>query len=229
MIDRVQVSGVSRGSRRARLCGLISAMACSLLTGGRAMADFTISIVPTNSVAVAGSTNNVFDVFLTSTTDTTIAGFEVTISAPNGSGIAFTGGDTNTGQPYVFAGNSVGFAFANLTDPVTSKPITDTADISDFATNLAQPIAANVTYGLGEIYFSVASGATPGMYPLTYLSSTGLTGGPPNYYTINPTTIGAQITVTPATVAVPEPSTLLLMGIGGVVAGLASALRRRVA
>ena len=222
MIERIRPF---RTTRVARLCGLISAVALTLLTGGRAMAQPTIELVPANVNAAAGSANNVLDVYLVSDTATTLSGFEVTISAPSGSGIDFTGGDTNSGEPYVFAGNSVGFAFANLTDPVTMNPIPDTADISDFASNLAQPIAANTTYGLGEIFFSVNGGATPGMYPISFLSSTSLTGGDLSNLTF--VTSSGQITVTPA--AVPEPSTWLLLGIGGVLAGLASARRRRVA
>ncbi len=215
MIERVRIS---RPSRWARPSVIMAALALSSVLTGRASADFTIEIAA-NTNAVAGSANNAIDVFLVSDTATTLSGFEVTLMAPSGSGINFTGGDTNTGQPYVFSGNSVGFAFLNPSGP-------NTADISDFASNLNQSIAANTIYGLGEIFFSVDSGATPGMYPLSYLSSTSLTGGPPDYFNLPFATTSGQITVTPA--SVPEPAPLVMMGIGIAIASLARIRRRRV-
>ncbi len=209
MNDRIRVP---RTSRRAWITGTLTALAVPILLGGRATAGLTIEFHPANVSAAAGSAGNIFDVLLVSDNSTpagtNLSSFSVTFSAPAASGIDFTSANTTTGQPYVFAGdNSGGFTFT----PGPSSGI-----ISDSALDLNAPIAASTTYGLGEVFFSVAPDAR---LATSFVGITGsLTGGPPNFDNVPFTRMNGLITVTPA--AVPEPSTAVMtaLGLAGVLA-----------
>jgi hypothetical protein len=219
MIDRVRVP---RSSRRAWITGTLAALAIPWLLGGRAMAGLTIEVQPANTNAVAGSSNNVLDLLLISDSTTppgaSLASFNVVLSAPSGSGINFTGADTMTGYPYVFAGDvSGGFTFT---------PGANSAGLFDYANDLDAPIVPSTTYGLGEIFFSVDPGATPGMYPATISTlTTSLTGGPPDFFNLPYGTTNGQITVVAA--SVPEPSTAVMTILGLAAVGSAWVRRRR--
>ncbi len=213
MIERI------RRPRLARPSAALAALALTLLLNTGARAGLVIKLQPASTTVAAGSSNNVFEVNLVndSSDSLTLSAFNVTLSTPSGAGITFTGGDSLTGQPYVFAGNSVGFLFVNPSGP-------NTADVSDLADDTMQLILGNSTLGLGRIFFSVDAGAAPGPHAVSIEPATSLTGGGPNFDPLPFTSEGAEITVT----AVPEPSTLALSATAIALAG-AAWLRGRAA
>ena len=168
--------------------------------------------------AAPGSTGNQFDVTLTNTGPSAIsvAGFNFSVSVVNPL-IAFTGATTGTIAPYIFAGQSL-FG-PDLTGPVSAQSIA-ASDLFD--TPLAGAlISANSTVGLGRISFNVASGATPGVFAVTFAGFPGTSLSDPAGTDI---AIGSLVSGTITiigTTPTPEPSTgsmllvSLLVGLAG--------------
>ncbi len=168
--------------------------------------DITVLTSPLSQNVVPGGSGYVLDFSMTTTSPIDLGGFNVTVTVPLASGITFTGGDALVSN-YVFAGNLSGlFQFSNPTGA-------NSANITDFPNSFDQPLAAG-TYGLGEIYFSVASNAPPGIVNVTLDPATSFTQGVPPFgsYTYAPaggSTIGTINIV--ASSVVPEPSSALLL------------------
>jgi hypothetical protein len=153
-----------------------------------------------------------------STESVTLAGFSVDLGISSSSEITFTSIDTNTAIPYIFDGNTLGF-FVTVQD---SHEVSGN-DIAAVGGTLLIPGAS---FALAHVSYTVALNATPGVYPVTFLgilSGTSLTDAAFNNLVFTP--IDGSITVT-SSGAVPEPSSLVMLGLGSL--GLiAAGLRRR--
>jgi hypothetical protein len=190
---------------------LVLALALLLMAPVNAIAGLVIST--TNSSVAPGGSGS-FDVLLTNT-DTnvlnvqTVGGFSFQISVPVASGIQFTGVDFNTSLSYLFAGNSFdqtfGFPLSGDVFPNTTFTASDLADVGGFG------LAGTQTVGLGHVTYQ-ASNALSGNTTISFIPypATGLTDDLGNNLAVDvhSGTIEAEL-------AVPEPSTLVLMTMGG--------------
>jgi hypothetical protein len=180
-------------------------------------------IVNVQSVsAPAGSNNDMLDVTLTNTgPGSVIVGafsFGLSVSTPN---ITFTQATIGTTTaPYIFDGMGLSGSVISTSPPGQSLQASDLFSVIGSGAS----VGSGVTVGLGHVFFNVAPGATPGPvtvsvtpFPATSLSDPNAVNIPIN--TLN----GGIITVTPGA-TVPEPSALLLAGLGWPAAWL---LRRR--
>jgi hypothetical protein len=139
--------------RRSRL---LAVLAMALSAASFARADLVISLTPV--AAAPGTVNNAFDVDLTNTglTDVTIGAFSFGLLADPA--VTFTGANTFTGDPYIFAGDSL---FGP--DIATSAGATLIAsDLFDLIGSGAV-VAAGASVGLGHVLFDVASTAAGGV------------------------------------------------------------------
>jgi hypothetical protein len=180
-------------------------------------------IVAAGSTTVApGSTGNTVDVTLMNTgpAAVTVGGFSFGLSTGS-AGISFTQANISTAAaPYVFAGHS---AFG----PIISTSIgasLGASDLYDIA-GMGVTVGAGQTVGLGHVLFDVAPGTPGGAVTLTVLPfpTTSLSDPAGNNIPITSLANGT-ITVTGLPTAVPEPTALLLAGLGWPAAWL---LRRR--
>jgi hypothetical protein len=200
-------------------CAVRLLAAGMLLLFAAVPAQAALIITAGNAIAAAGSSGNTLEVTLTNTgpSAVTIEGFSFGISTTS-SGINFTSATTATVAPYIFDGNT----FFGPTINTTSGMSLNASDIDSNFTGAS--VAAGATVGLGHVFFNVAPGTTPGPYTVTLapFPTTGLSdamGGNLPFQGVN-----GIITVGPGTTVVPEPSTLLLAGLGWPAAWL---LRRR--
>ncbi len=154
-----------------------------------------------SATANQNSTGNFFDVILTNTgpSGVSIADFSFGIQTAD-TDISFTDATTGTAATYIFGPDSL-FG-PDLTGPASGQSLTtsDTDSVSEVT------IAASSTVGLGHVLFSVAAGAVPGGFAVTFVPlSTSLSDAAGGPITIDTLTNGT-ITVSSA---VPEPSFLL--------------------
>jgi len=124
------------------------ALVSVLLAAGVAPAAIVLSIDPVTSKVTPGSTNDAFDVTLTSDTNIMVAGFSFGIS-PLPPDLTFTDVTTSTVSPYIFAGHS-------LFGPSIASPSAPTASDEYDVFGSGVTVAANTTVGLGQVVFSVA-------------------------------------------------------------------------
>ena len=198
-----------------RSCGR-AAVAALLLAAlsGQACAGLITTVL--NSTAPAGGSGS-FDVTLTNSgaTGVDIGDFQVELSLPGGSGVLFLNATRGTALPYIFAA-APGPGNLN-SDPL--NPFPNTGFIGGdtyFALPGFATIGGGVTLGLMHVTYKV-NGATPaGSVPVSLIPFDNI--GPGGTFVndgANPVTlVNGTITIT-ATQPVPEPSTILLMGIGG--------------
>ncbi len=182
--------------------------------GGLANGDITVSMTPSSQDVVPGGSGYVLDFSMTTTSAIDLGGFNVTVTVPSASGITFTGGDASV-MNYVFTGNLSGlFQFSNPTGA-------NSGNIADLPNTIDQPLAAG-TYGLGEMFFSVASNAPGGSVSVTLDPGTSFTQGVPPYgpYTYAPTGGSTIGTINTVVSSVPEPSSALLLGVCVAAGGL---------
>jgi hypothetical protein len=177
-------------------------------------------IVTAGSTAVAAGGSGSIDVTLTNTgpSSVTVGAFSFGLSTASAN-ISFTGATTSTASPYIFDGNS-------LFGPNIDTTVGATLIASDLDSDPAgATVAAGATVGLGHVLFNVASGAPAGPVAITVtpFPTTSLSDPLGGNLAID-TLVPGTITVTRSTAAVPEPSTLLLAGLGWPAAWL---LRRR--
>lgn len=200
-----------------------AALAAIALFSAPARADFVFSL-ESGINATAGSTGNTFDVLLTNTggSDVLVGGFSWGITTSDAD-ITFTGADTSTVTPYVFAGDS--FDVINSFPLVTNTLPGQTVEASDFSNSGAgDTVASGGTVAVGRVMFDIANGAAPGPFAVTF-ETTGINSLSDNTGTgLNFTTTDGTITITSIT-TVPEPAQ------GGLVicilAGLAILPQRR--
>ena len=176
--------------------------------------DITVSMTPSSQDVVPGGSGYVLDFGMTTTSPIDLGGFNVTVTVPSASSITFTGGDSSVAN-YVFTGNLSGlFQFSNPIGP-------NSGNITDFPNTIDQPLAAG-TYGLGEMFFSVASNAPGGSVNVTLDAATSFTQGVPPYnpYTYSPTGGSTIGTINVVASAIPEPSSALLLCVSVAAGGL---------
>ncbi len=204
-------------SVRQLLRACIALLALGLPAAALAGSDITVSMTPLSQNVVPGGSGYVLDLSMTTTSAIDLGGFNVMVTLPSASGITFTGGDSSVAN-YVLAGNSLGPFFSNPIGP-------NSGNITDFPvnpTNLPdQPLAAG-TYGLGEIFFSVASNAPFGSVNVTLDPATSFTQGvsPFDPYPYAPTGGSTIGTINVVASAVPEPSSALLLCVSVAAGGL---------
>jgi hypothetical protein len=176
--------------------------------------DITVWMTPSSQDVVPGGSGYVLDFGMTTTSPIDLGGFNVTVTVPSASSITFTGGDSSVAN-YVFTGNLSGlFQFSNPIGP-------NSGNITDFPNTFDQPLAAG-TYGLGEMFFSVASNAPGGSVNVTLDPATSFTQGVPPYnpYTYAPTGGSTIGTINVVASAIPEPSSALLLCVSVAAGGL---------
>src|SRR5271156_4067212 len=175
----------------------------------------TFSIAPSAISANAGDVGDSFDVVLTndatSTENISIAAFAFEISVINPD-ITLTGADFNTGAiPYIFP---LSDSFVALNPPFTlnidSGQTLDASDLTNDGAGIT--IAPGQSVALGDILFDVASGAAPGLFPVSF---TGVPSGgvvvdsnnlsDPNGIAVNVETFSGG-TISIGGTSVPEPN-----------------------
>jgi PEP-CTERM motif len=174
-----------------------------------ASALYTYSI---ESVSAASpSSGDAFEVDLTNNSGAAVDvdSFEFGLNMPNANFI-ITGADCNTAvNTYIFAGNS--FFCPALASNILPDTTLNAGDLWAGAGN-GFSLGAGVTVALGEVYFSVAAGVAPGGYTVSFIpaedSLSDITGAP-----IGPINDSGTGTITVSSLAVPEPSTMALLGL----------------
>jgi hypothetical protein len=212
MKPRFTLSWLTPAARRSVLFAVVAMITCA----GQARASSILTIG--SLVASSPSSNNAFDVTLTNTGPAalTIGGFSfgISVSDPH---VVFTSVTTSTVSPYVFDGQSL------FGPNIDTAPAGQSAIASDlFAVfGSGTTIGAGVTVGLGHVLFNILPGAS-GPIPVTFISAqTSLSDALGNNLTVN-SLVGGTITVPGA--SVPEPASLMLLGLG--LAPLATARAR---
>ena len=200
---------------RHRSLGSVAFVAL-LLGAAASPARADLVITAQDSSASAGGTGS-FDVTLrnTGTTDVNVSGFQVELSLPGGSGIHFTDANRTTVLPYLFAA-APGPGGLNG-DPLNSFPNTDFVGSDNyFAAPGSAPIMAGDTLGLMHVIYTVDPGVTPGMITVTLVPFDDTTGGGTLLTDVTGRSLAASLVNGTITVrGVPEPSTILLIGLGG--------------
>jgi len=121
-------------------------------------------------------------------------------------------------SPYVFAGNSL---FGPIISTLTPGLHMDGSDVP--ANFMAQTIAPQVTFGLGEVSFDVAPGAPAEILQIMF-NATDTSAQDQNFTDIPLTFVNGEITIRSAT---PLPATLPLFATGLGALGLLGWRRRR--
>jgi hypothetical protein len=171
---------------------------CFLATlPGRAGVILTIQSAAANQ----NSTGNSFDVTLANTgpSSVSIDAFSFGIQTANAD-LSFTDATTATAAPYIFGVDTL---FGPDLTGATSGQSLSTSDVDSVS---QVTLAGGSTVGLGHVLFSVAAGAVPGVFAVTFISpATSLSDAQENAVAIDALQNG---TITIAS-TVPEPSLLL--------------------
>ncbi len=178
-----------------------------LATALPARAGLIVSVE--NVSADAGTTGNTLEVDVTNTggSAVAIAAFSFEISAAGGSGITFTGADTDTSvNTYIFAGNS-------LFGPTISTMTGTTLDASDIAASGSTSLGTNSTLALGLVSFDVAGSAPSGPVNVTLTGYPATSLSDPNASNIPIDTLNNG-TITISQSAIPEPSSVVSATLG---------------
>lgn len=181
-------------------------------------------VVSTTPVAANPGDAGFFEILLTndSAPDRTLAAFSLDLEV--GAGVLVTSVDeATTSAPYVFGADGSG----QLTfDPLPASAVS-ISDL-DFSLDGFVTIGAGDTVGLARVGYQIAANAPAGPVsisfvkgPVTLILSAAGPAYPDTIVTTNPGTID----VNPGTGTVPEPSTALMVALGGL--GLAASVRRR--
>ena len=207
-------------SRTPRLL-LGAAVAAVLLVASAMPARAALVVTVLGSSATPGGTGS-FDVTLqnTGSTGVDIAGFQVELSVPGSSGILFTGATRGTSDLYIFDA-------APGPDPLNNDPGNPfpNADFIGSDTYFAVPgyttLGAGLTVGLMHVTYSVGASTPVGLVTVSILPYDPDTGGGTQLTDVETQPIEplervpGTIRVTDSTPgAVPEPSTLVLAGLG---------------
>ncbi len=197
---------------RPRLASAIAALVLGLAAAAPARADFVFTVV--NSSAQAGGMGS-FDVTVqnTGTAAVDVGDFQVELNLPGTTRVGFTGVSAATILPYIFSNGGPDSTPINniITNPFPNKDFIGSA--SFFAAPGFQTVAAGATVGLEHVTYSVAGNVTPGtVVPVNFLKAgtriDDVSGAPFSFTSVNGTI---------AIRAVPEPSSLLLCGVGGMI------------
>jgi hypothetical protein len=201
-------------TRRSGTGLVLMAVAAGFLWGGTPCqaAGLLISAPAVN--AAAGS-SGAFDVTITNTNGTNGTSYDVagdTVELALGpSGVNFTGVSIATADTYIYAVSATtqGSVFSYSTFPGT---VLETFDF-DVSSVGFREIDPGQTFGLVHVTYSVAAGAAPGTGSLTFGPDTSLSD--PTGANITDFSVQAgSFTVT--STSIPEPSSLILLAVGGV-------------
>jgi hypothetical protein len=209
--------GIMSRNGLSRTCFLLAGLGVCLTA---ALPAHGSVIIAADSVsAVAGSTGNSFDVWLTNTGPSAISvdtfSFNINILDTD---ITFTDVTTGTvAAPYIFPSSVFG---PDLTGPNSGQTfaffpndVSGSGDVS---------IASGATVGLGHVLFDVAGGAAPGTFAVAFVQDplvTNLSDANGNNIPIDTFTDGD------VTILTPEPATVPLAGLAFLIA---AAARRRL-
>lgn len=207
---------------RLRLPGLL-AMAGVLLVARPAAADLIVSVssVP---LALPGSTGNLLEVDLTDTGSSAVDVGSFTFGiGTNDPRITFTSADTSTTSPYIFDGHSFVQDFG-VSLNTSSGPSLVGSDLSDSLASTT--VGAGDTVGLGRVFFDVSNGPGPAAVVPVVLdpNNTSLADDLGNPVPIDTLSNGS---ITLLGTSVPEPSSLVLFGLGLLGCAALCPLRRR--
>ncbi|HEY1760440.1 MAG TPA: PEP-CTERM sorting domain-containing protein [Bryobacteraceae bacterium] len=187
---------------------LPAAVAIALLGASPAHASILFTIESVG--ATSPSTDNSFEVDLTNTGgDVTIDAFSFGLMVGT-TDITFTSATIDTTvNPYIFAGNSLFGPVISTTSPGQTVLASDLwGGAGDGFT-----VGAGTSVGLGEVFFDVGPGASPGPDTVSFVSAddslSDIDGDP---IPIDGESSGT-ITVAGGTSTTPEPSTLLLLSL----------------
>jgi len=185
----------------------------AVVTAGSAPARANIILSLTPVSVNAGEVGAHFDVNVQNTGSIqNLASFSLALSVSD-TRITFTGGNTSTLLPYLFAGDSFdginGFPFVTIPPP--NGLLVQASDLSDSGAGVAM---GTTTLGLGRIFFDVAPNAAPGSISVTLvpgcLSADSCTSmADANLDAVPFSLSDGRITINGAA-GVPEPSTLIV-------------------
>ena len=171
----------------------------------------------------------------TNTQSFDVAGFQFELQIPVASGVLFSDATTSTtAEPYIFAGNSVADLYFGGSLIVSPPPPPATSDLQGFDT-VANPgtyttLSPGASFGLGLISFSVDAGATPGSVPVSIIPFSNTDANGTQISDNNGNAIGFTssdgVIVIQAAGTVPEPSSLMLVIVGGCGSILLSLMHR---
>jgi len=189
---------------------LLAAAAIAFLGVVPARASVTYSI---QSVSSSSPGSGQFEVDLTNNNSSAIVvnSFTFGLSMPNAN-FTVTNADCNTTSTYIFSPTASDSVYcpdlASNSLPATSL---NAGDLWAGAGN-GFSLGAGLTVALGEVYFSIASGVTPGPYTVSFITNddslSDATGNP-----IGPINDSGTGTITVTAAAVPEPSMFYLLGL----------------
>jgi hypothetical protein len=203
------------------------ALALAVLAAGAGRCRATgLQLEVLNSTAAAGGTGS-FDVVLANTNGPSgpsflVSGFSVELGVSSASGVKFTSADTNT--------TAAAYIFGTLQQAPFSFNTFPNADFIASDASVTSPYAVSVdpgkTVGIEHVVYSVAPGTAAGQVPVTLVLSNGTTSlndvdGNPLAFT------AANGIITVTGVVVPEPSTLVLLGMAGATLAAWRGRRRR--
>jgi hypothetical protein len=187
------------------------AIATALVGAVPAQAALTYSMQ--SITALSPSSGNAFEVDLTNTgPDQVIAAFSFGLSMTD-TNFTFTSATTGSlVNTYIFAG---GNSFDDLLNSgvVSSTATVDSLIGSDlwFGNGPGFTLGSGVTVALGEVFIDVASGAAPGPYIVSFVpGDDSLADGNGDPLSLDDTATG---TITIPGTAIPEPSTVALLGL----------------
>ena len=183
-------------------------------------------LISAPAVNAAAGSNGAFDVTITNTNGTNgtsydVAGDIVELTLTGPSGVNFTGVSIATADTYIYAVSATtipGSVFSFSTFPGTMLETFD-FDVSSVGFREIDP---GQTFGLVHVTYSVAAGAAPGTGSLMFGPDTSLSDQFANNIT-DFTAPAGSFTVT----SVPEPSSLILLAVGGVAVSLFWRARNR--
>jgi hypothetical protein len=199
-----------RMSTRKCVSAVAASVAALLLGVAPIPARAAFIVQALNSVAPIGGTG-AFDVVLTDTGGTAqVSGFSVELSVPSGSGVTFTGVDTNT--------TAAAYLFGTLQSPPFTFSSFPTTDFTVLDASMTPPgfvtLNTNSIFGLEHVTYAWSAGASAGPVAVSIVGG-GTVLSDINANPIPITTVNGTITVTNATV--PEPTSLLLLAAGIIV------------
>ena len=215
-------SGRSGNSEKTLWRSLAAAVVLVGLLPTLTRADVMITTSATSWTVAAGGTGS-FDIILTNTGRSAIliAAWNTSMESQDPL-LTFTGADGSTADAYIFG--TVQFSpLASDTFPGSTVTVSD-MNLDGLGNSVNATILAGQTYGLAHVTFSIDPLATPGStISLLFGSGTSITeedGTPVSF--VDPVGNGPTVTI-----AVPEPSAVVLVVLLSGVAGLMVARRRR--
>jgi hypothetical protein len=222
-------------SKRRACCAAVAALAIVMLAVAPESARAgNLQIVVESTTSLPG-TKGQFDVDLVnnSSSAVTVAGFSVDVLLTDTTFVTFTGIDMGTTAPYIFSITGSfppGFSGQLLPMEVTGN---------DLAATAGQVVNPGETWGLAHISYLVDPSAPPGtvvpmvleQFPQNFPSG-GTSLSDPSGAGIPFDGLGPNGTITVGTLAIPEPASVTLLAISGLMllgGGTRFARRRRVA